>query len=406
MTEADRLERDLATWLDDTAVPSVPDYVGDIVRDATRHRQRPRWTFVGRWLPAPIATLDLRRPPIRWGALVALVTLALLLAAIAAFVGSRQQVPPPFGLASNGLVTFTRGGDILTFDPSSGIEAPLLPGPETDIDPTWSLDGTRVAFIRQTANGDVMGFVDRDGGRPVFSSESWHPIDMDSVAWSPDGRGVGFAGGPDGAQDFYFVDAFTGRASRLPLTNPVLDPVWRPPDGRELMYLSDGPEPGLWLYSLDDDSQKKIVAQSGEDLRPRGWSPDGKRFVYTTTTETDPWFTTDIVDVASGEKVHFDAGPGRLSNDGTRVVAYRLINEAFFLCVADAAGGPCFTFGGPRAEPDPTHGDALNWSPDDQWVITDPGRAGSEVVLVDPAGIKDDVVLAADGAGSWQRRAP
>jgi dipeptidyl aminopeptidase/acylaminoacyl peptidase len=407
MSGFDRLERDLAVWFEDTAVPRVPDYVDEIIDQATRAGQRPRWSFVGRWLPGSVAGLSLPRLPIRWATVAGLIVLGLLLAAIVAFIGSRPRVPPPFGLANNGLVTYMRDGEIFTFDPASGSEVPLVTGFDIDIDPTWSLDGTRVAFIRQTANGDLMVFVDRDGNRPNNTSESLGLIDTDSVAWSPDGRTVAVAGGTEAARVLYFVDAFTGRVTRSPFAGPTAEPYWRPPDGRELMYLSDGADPGLWLYSFDDDTERKIVAQSGDQLRPRGWSPDGKRFVYADTAYPGDWFQTHLVDVASGETVDINAGPGRLSNDGTRVVAYRLDGERFSLCVAkaDVDGGPCIPIGGPVAEPNPTHGDALNWSPDDEWVIVYP-KAGGKVLLVDPDGKEANIEIAAGGAGSWQRLAP
>jgi hypothetical protein len=405
MNGADRLERDLAVWFTETAMPSKPDYTDEIVRVATRTRQRPRWSFVGRWLPAPVAGLGVPRPPIRWATVAGLIILGLLLAAIVAFVGSRQRVPPPFGPAANGLVTFMRGGEIFTFDPSSRLEVPLVTGFDIDIDPTWSLDGTRLAFIRQTASGDLMVFVDRDGDRPILSEAPLQDIDSDSVAWSPDGLRVALTAGPENSRDFYVIDTLTGGVSALDLSHPALEPYWRPPDGRELLYLSEGPEPGLRLYSLDDGSDTLVVPGRGDEIRARGWSPDGRRVVYATTKGSTTWFQTHILDVASGDLVRIDAGAGRLSNDGMRVAAYRLVGKSFYLCVADAAGGPCAAIGGPIAEPNPTHGDALNWSPDDEWVIVYP-KAGGKVLLVDPDGIEPDIEIAADGAGSWQRLAP
>jgi dipeptidyl aminopeptidase/acylaminoacyl peptidase len=400
MSGFERLERDLAVWFEDTAVPRVPDYVDEIIDLATQERQRPRWSFVGRWLPAPVAWIGVPRPPIRWATVAGLIILGLLLAAIVAFVGSRGRVPPPFGQADNGLITYMRGGEIFTFDPSSGLEVPLVTGFEMDLDPTWSLDGTRLAFIRETGSGSSMGFVDRNGGRPILSSPLQR-IDSDSVAWSPDGRNLAVAAGPEGSQDFYIIDTFTGQVSELALNKPALEPYWRPPDGRELLYLSQGPEPGLRLYSLDDASDTLVASIPGDEMRPRGWSPDGERVVYATTNGASRWFQTHILDLAAGDAVRIDAGAGRLSNDGTRVAAYRLFGQTFFMCVADAAGGPCVPVGGP-AEPDPTHGDALNWSPDDEWVIVYP-RAGGQVLLIDPDGKEADIEIAADGAGSWQR---
>jgi hypothetical protein len=399
MTQADRLERDLANWLDDTAMPSVPDYVDEIVREAVRGQQRPRWTFVGRWLPARMAGLGLPDTRIAWRPIVALILLAMLLVAVAALVGSRQQVPPPFGQAANGLVAFSRGGDLFTFDPVTRLEVPLVLGSEEDVDPAWSLDGTRVAFLRGRAGRDVIGFVDRDGGRPIFGTRSFSEIDTDSVTWSPNGRGVAVAA--RGA--YYFIDAATGQVSGLPFDYPELEVYWRPPDGRELVYRSARPgEPALLLFSFETGSTTTLVRETRGQVRPRGWSPDGQRFVYNTTDVNDRPLTTFVLDLDSKGIIEIDAAAGRLSNDGTRIAGYRYVGGVGRLCVAPADGnGPCVLVGSNATESDITHGDALNWSPDDEWIIV--YTLANEVILIDPDGVEDDIEITADGAASWQR---
>ena len=58
-------------------------------------------------------------------------------------VGShRSRLPPPFGLAANGLVAYADRGDIVAVDPISGVRMPITSGPATDVEPRWSLDGT------------------------------------------------------------------------------------------------------------------------------------------------------------------------------------------------------------------------------------------------------------------------
>ena len=266
MSGFDRLERDLTVWFEDTAVPRVPDYVDEIIDQATRAGQRPRWSFVGRWLPGSVAGLSLPRLPIRWATVAGLIVLGLLLAAIVAFIGSRPRVPPPFGLANNGLVTYMRDGEIFTFDPASGSEVPLVTGFDIDIDPTWSLDGTRVAFIRQTPNGDLMVFVDRDGNRPNNTSESLGLIDTDSVAWSPDGRTVAVAGGTEAARVLYFVDAFTGRVTRSPFAGPALMSTVSPEATSTRWVWNQSPGYAVSAYT------KRFP--SGDHPLGRSWSPD------------------------------------------------------------------------------------------------------------------------------------
>ena len=400
MTANDRLERDLAVWFEETAVPNVPEYVDEIVQEAVRGRQRPRWTFVGRWLPTAVAGLRLPGAPVRWRTVVVLAILALLLAVGLVLVGSRPRLPPPFGPAQNGLVVVSRDGDIIAVDPVTGAETPIVAGPEFDLDPTWSMDGTRLAFIRRSPTFDRIGFVDRDGARLVLSGRKVFEIDTDSTSWSPDGRGVAVFG----HGTYSFVDATTGQVSELPVESPELEIFWRPPDGRELVYRSLAPPwRGLVLYSLETGDTTSLVRDTGPQMRPRGWSPDGRRFVYHTLGGNDRPLNTYVYDTETRETVEIFAAAGRLSNDGTRIAAYRFDSPVGRLCVAPADGsGECLPAGTNERETDITHSDALNWSPDDKWIMVYP-LEGDQVILIDPDGNEDDIVIPADGAGSWQR---
>ena len=68
MNGHDTLERELVAWFGDVAAPRTPDYTDAIVQLTAGRRQRPRWTFLERWLPMSLVTLHpvpTRRFP--WG---------------------------------------------------------------------------------------------------------------------------------------------------------------------------------------------------------------------------------------------------------------------------------------------------------------------------------------------------
>lgn len=95
MTPTDRLERDLAAWLSDTAHPRTPDYAGDILRRTAGMRQRPGWAVSGaRW-----------RVP-RWPAhrsrlgLVSVGAAVLLGSVLAAAIIGALDRPDPLAMAS------------------------------------------------------------------------------------------------------------------------------------------------------------------------------------------------------------------------------------------------------------------------------------------------------------------
>jgi WD40-like Beta Propeller Repeat len=397
----DRLERDLAVWFEDTAVPRVPDYVDEIVREAVRGRQRPRWSFVGRWLPTPIAGLRLPSLAVRWRTIAILAALLALLVAGAVYVGSRPKVPPPFGLAANGLVIVDRNGDIVAFDPVSRTEVPLVVGPELDYDPMWSPDGTKFVFLRDAGTSARIGFANQDGGGTVLSEIPLPAVDSDSVSWKPDSSGVAALA----AGVYFFIDAATGKVSGMQLEYPELEVHWRPPDGHQIVYRSVSPTGvALVLHSLQGGGDSQIVVEGNGQIRPRGFSPDGKRFVYHTIDANDTGQETFVYDLETKETTPIGVVTGRLSNDGTRIAGYHYGAGIETLCVAPATGGDCRPVGESPYPIDATHSDALNWSPNDEWLIVYP-RNDTGVVLVDPNGIHENLEIAADGAGSWQRRA-
>ncbi len=163
MSTTDRVERDITAWFGETAAPATPDYTDDILRQTAVSRQRPRWTFSERWLPMSVITfgrVNLR--PVPWRAVGLLAVLGLLLAVAAAlYVGSQpQRLPPPFGAAANGLVAYSKDGDIYTVDPITGARTAIVTGATVDASPAYSLDGSRLAFARTTGTGQR----DRRGG--------------------------------------------------------------------------------------------------------------------------------------------------------------------------------------------------------------------------------------------------
>ncbi|MEA2611050.1 MAG: hypothetical protein QOG32_776, partial [Chloroflexota bacterium] len=98
MTTDRRFERSLLETLEDLYLGPTPDYRDAVLAAAVRTRQRPAWTFPGRWLPVvDIVTRPTFAPrlPLRSLA-VGLVILALLLAAAFVYIGTRPtKVPPP-----------------------------------------------------------------------------------------------------------------------------------------------------------------------------------------------------------------------------------------------------------------------------------------------------------------------
>ena len=408
MNRPDSLERDLTMWFADTATPRLPDFTEDILWLTARTRQRPRWTIAGRWLPVSLVTLGRRTlRPVPWRTLGLLAALALLIVAAAAFyVGSQPRLPPPVGLAATGLVAYASGGEIYTVDPRTGVREAIVTGPDKDREPRWSLDGKRLAFLRKFAEyGEALVIFDAQTRQVVAMTDPLSDIDDDSIAWSPDGRSV-IVAATRGGRGLFVVDASNGDLKRLPIEYGSLEGYWRPPDGRQLMFLG-GTEPDFSLFMLDVDdgtvTELARPAHPGGLIRPSGWTPDGRRAVFLRDDGTGR-IHTHVLDVMTGVEVTFeDVGFAHVSNAGSRMVA---VNADGRPCIAQLSGGPCVQVGRSDQTYEGTHADGAHWSPDDQWILLS-NLGGRGATIIDPVGQNlDQPAWIRAGAESIQRVAP
>src|SRR5206468_7167087 len=124
----------------------------------------------------------------------------------------------------------------------------LTQSPSYDDLPTWSSDGSRIAFVREGAIYVVNA--DGTGLRDVVDVKGLDPF---QPQWSPDGTQLAFEAG-DSTYDIYVVNT-DGTGLKAIAHDPNLDenwPVWSP-DGAVIAYaITDdlrGVKDGTWdLY--------------------------------------------------------------------------------------------------------------------------------------------------------------
>jgi Tol biopolymer transport system component len=438
MTSPQRFERDLPTLLEEIYMGRTPDYRDDLVGRIGRTRQRPAWTFPGRWLPMDLTTERVPITRVPWRAVGLVALLALLLAAsLAVYIGSQQRsLPDPFGVAATGDVAYAAEGDIYTVDPVTGEATAVVSGPETDVGPRFSRDGTKLVFERKGDGGRNQLYVTGADGTdltlltpepltltPSILGEPWEPYQF-----SPDGRTVVIAS-LDGAYSKISIAQADGSGIRtLDVGMPAYEPTFRPPDGAEILFIGlnqYGSAAGVFAVDLAGEHVRTIVeAQAGYDLAGAEWSPDGSRIAYWMWggPDGDAGLTahTHVVAADGTGDITLPEPPGAVwsagsawSNDGARLFGLRGYTSGYddvrpVVIPADGSstgvelpfgrtinGGCCAAF---------------EWAPDDSKILATPADgAGSALpqVVIDPlTGDSHEVPWNATSDPAWQRIAP
>ena len=435
MTADRHFERHLPELLEDLYLGPTPDYRDEVLAVAVRSRQRPAWTFPGRWIPmADIASRSsiMPRVPLR-SLVVGLVVIAMLLAGLAVYIGSRRTtVPPPFGIARDGLIAYAAGGDIYAADSITGTTTPVVTGSQIDRSPTFSRDGTRIAFLRQVGDASTDAFdllvADADGSHVKVLSTAKLKGDS-AFEWAPDGS---FLIATSTAAQVIRYDTTAAKAPFvIAQAAHVQAGAFRPPDGAQILYQPDTPSRhALYVMNTDGSGARPLLEipaaeASASDFGAVRWSPDGTLIAFLRapvgatyqlrvfvmradgtgvrqlSTETGAWFETDLVWSPDGKRIAFD----RYQQNPKSGWDIRPLG------IISVDGGPVLPVG-----PTPVSDGAwFDWSPDGATIVSIPGTilgwpkpavvSARPIVIDASTGSSHELDWTVDSAPSWQRLA-
>lgn len=164
--------------------------------------------------------------------------------------------------------------------------------PTPDLDPVFSPDGSRIAFISFRDADWELYAVNVDGSEPVRLT-STPGVTESYPSWSPDGTWIVYAAddpgapGPTAVSHLYKVRS-DGSGSPIPLTTGSandIEPAWSPLDDR-ILFSSNRNGPGAIF--LTDASGAEPVHVPIDYVNPMGfpsWSPDATELLLNCFTQ-------------------------------------------------------------------------------------------------------------------------
>ena len=154
----------------------------------------------------------------------------------------------------------------------------VLASNEPIISPSWSPDGSRIAYVSFEQKKPVI-YVQSlvTGGRKAVAN-FWGS--NSAPAWSPDGSRLAVVLTKDGGSQIYSVPADGGEAARLTRSSSIDTEPNFSPDGKSILFTSDrGGSPQIYRMPATGGQPERVTFEGSYNVSPRH-SPDGKTFTF------------------------------------------------------------------------------------------------------------------------------
>jgi TolB protein len=183
-------------------------------------------------------------------------------------------------------VAFASRGYLWLFNPTSGVATRATHSAGVDSRPTWSPDGSTLAFLRDDSRRlSIVSINLRSGAETQLVSDSAMVLDP---SYAPDGKSLYYSSALAGDLDLWRLDLATRQTTRLTTTIGAAELEAMPtPDGRALIYLSKsrGGVDAVRRRTLDG-SDDRVLLPGGIISMTRGAvSPDGRMLALTWPNE-------------------------------------------------------------------------------------------------------------------------
>ena len=179
---------------------------------------------------------------------------------------------------TNGKLAYTCGTRVCTIATDGSSAATLSSLPASSTDPSWSDDGTQIAFT-DPVNGISVANADGSGAGQLGTGAG-----ATEPTFSADGLDVAYVGTAPTPGIHSILANGHGFDTRLTTNATDVDPQYSP-DGSELAFARNDGATGydIWVLDLSSSTETQVTATAGNERNPT-WSPSGLTIVYSSST--------------------------------------------------------------------------------------------------------------------------
>lgn len=166
---------------------------------------------------------------------------------------------------------------------------------EPIISPTWSPDGSRLAYVSFENKKPVVYVHSLASGQRIVAAN--FKGSNSAPAWSPDGRKLALVLSKEGGSQIFTVNADGSGVQRLTTSSGINTEPFYSPDGQAIYFTSDrGGSPQIYRTSVSGGDAQRVTFEGSYNVSPRV-SPDGKTLAFISRREGG--FRLAAMDLAS-----------------------------------------------------------------------------------------------------------